>query len=1312
MKKIFTRITRWLSCAALTCAMLPLTAQAQCEALGVESLPLELNFNNGTITPDCWSTDGAVNLSLSTAYGGSGFAINFIVASDAGAYLISPVLSMDISGLAVAFRAYGVAGRKLSVGALLTPGDLSSLEQIGVAELTADDTWTDFYIPVGEDFAGTSNVSLVIYAGSGDDATPIYLDDLSIEVKSDCQRPSNITLGDYTSAASFSWDANGAEAWDVVLTLNGEEAFNGRVSEAQVSVPGLQSSTEYQYEISVKAVCGNAQSSATTATGNFKTACGALGLPFSEDFEALDALPECWTFFTSSQSYAKFRVRATANVEVNGKGLDFQNSRGKNVMFAVLPPLGGQDVSLYTATFKYSQDRKTGKLEFGYLYDAADTTTFVSLTGALPQSGSYLPTSLYSAEVELDIVPSEAKALAWKFYAPGEDVNAAIDDIRIDKKSDCGKPAGISVQALTSSGVNVLINDPDASHSQWEVAAVQGTDSIKQVLSQRSGAISGLQAATTYSLAVRTLCDNGKSPWVAGPEFTTGCLPQGNAETGFTETFDSYRNVADMKCWQFSTPSQSIIFRGDDEEEAEYVSDYVQSKRSLALVYAPNYAVAPELSFPLSGTLVKFWLYLDADALRVGYADPNNVEGTFTEVQLFEPQVGEVTVSFEGVEVPEGYRLVFYYYAAERGDWSPCAIDNLNILPSTGCSTPSDLYLSNITNSNVDINWYGEAEQYHVLVYEGKIDYSALGSARVARELTTSNLSAQFNNLMPQTTYTVTVQGICGEARSNYAEPVYFTTECDAIRLPYVDSFEDGQTSWGCWKLLSGTASPSTREHSDGAKSLYIQSAEVIAASPRMEEPLANCKLSFDARTLYGATLYVGVMSDPSDASTLFNLTTIDLPETTGLGFPSYSLFFKDILADSELQSYADSHYFAFTIASNSNYGYVYIDNLKVEVADECLPATALQLTSVDDESASIIWTSNGAQSATVEFYLAPYTNGATPAISHSVTTRGITVHGLAPQTTYYVYVINDCQNGQTALRSAVLEITTLGTAQSVPFKHGFEDGEGDLFSFVNDASGANAWMVGNAAEAVHSGSKALYVSNGNGFEYTTTAPAASWAYTTLKFDEAGDYQVSYAWRNNGQESEDFLSIFLAPATTKLAIGAGFWGDSYYGTIGGQGVYSTSTPSVAGLHVLDHGVYGSEEWYETTRDINISEPGSYILAFLWNNDGSNGEQHPAAIDDIEVKKKVDTSLMTVQGTSIVLTPSVINRGETVSVNHSFTAQQLNGMTIEVIDMAGRSVSNAVAQGEIKIGGFNAAGLYIVRLRAGNGDLFTGRVLVK
>ena len=92
--------------------------------------------------------------------------------------------------------------------------------------------------------------------------------------------------------------------------------------------------------------------------------------------------------------------------------------------------------------------------------------------------------------------------------------------------------------------------------------------------------------------------------------------------------------------------------------------------------------------------------------------------------------------------------------------------------------------------------------------------------------------------------------------------------------------------------------------------------------------------------------------------------------------------------------------------------------------------------------------------------------------------------------------------------------------------------------------------------------------------------------------------------------------------------------------------------------------------------------------------------------------KDETSLASVRGTVISLNPSVISKGEQVCVNYDFTAAQRDNMTLEIIDMAGRKVADFHPNQDIKIGGFNAAGMYLVRIKAGNGDTFTGRVLVK
>ncbi len=78
-----------------------------------------------------------------------------------------------------------------------------------------------------------------------------------------------------------------------------------------------------------------------------------------------------------------------------------------------------------------------------------------------------------------------------------------------------------------------------------------------------------------------------------------------------------------------------------------------------------------------------------------------------------------------------------------------------------------------------------------------------------------------------------------------------------------------------------------------------------------------------------------------------------------------------------------------------------------------------------------------------------------------------------------------------------------------------------------------------------------------------------------------------------------------------------------------------------------------------------------------------------------------------------LTPSVINRDETVKVASRFTPSELKGMRIDVYDMTGREVTSTTSVSEpIELNCFHVSGLYNVRITTGTNSVYVGRVVVK
>lgn len=80
---------------------------------------------------------------------------------------------------------------------------------------------------------------------------------------------------------------------------------------------------------------------------------------------------------------------------------------------------------------------------------------------------------------------------------------------------------------------------------------------------------------------------------------------------------------------------------------------------------------------------------------------------------------------------------------------------------------------------------------------------------------------------------------------------------------------------------------------------------------------------------------------------------------------------------------------------------------------------------------------------------------------------------------------------------------------------------------------------------------------------------------------------------------------------------------------------------------------------------------------------------------------------------LIITPNPVRVHERVTVHLDLTADQRNGLTVQVYSNTGTLVRQSISEyGPIVIDGFSAAGLYIVRITVGTGNVYVGKVLVR
>ena len=214
---------------------------------------------------------------------------------------------------------------------------------------------------------------------------------------------------------------------------------------------------------------------------------------------------------------------------------------------------------------------------------------------------------------------------------------------------------------------------------------------------------------------------------------------------------------------------------------------------------------------------------------------------------------------------------------------------------------------------------------------------------------------------------------------------------------------------------------------------------------------------------------------------------------------------------------------------------------------------------------------------------------------------------GLSPLTNYKARVQSVCDDDATSNWQVVYFTTT----QEVPdVSEGWSDdfeGTSCGWELINGDI-ANAWAWGTATNC-GDGTKALYISNDGGTTnaYTNTTNSTVYAAKLLYFPK-GKYQISYNWRANGESNFDYMRVALVPTSVKLTASQNV----------PTGFSDSALP--ANWIALDDGgkLNLKSDWQ--SKDVAVRVDGTYYLVFAWRNDNADGNNPPAAIDNVSITK--------------------------------------------------------------------------------------------
>lgn len=1112
-----------------------------------------------------------------------------------------------------------------------------------------------------DDYLETGAVRLAFVADAQSSSAYIHLSDVNL-AESD-----GLCLGLYglkpsvaPNSITLSWSKIGLSATEVMLS---DVADFSHILQQQ-TVSGITHTfnglnTSETYFVKVRQDCENGDS----LTLQLKTPCFPSTItaenPYTEGFEAYTGKaynatdgvsPDCWMVYADGNILPHVTgLVGTASADKyvyihdGEKALTFS---GSGNCYAVLPGFTNELNSLRLSFWSQMNNAKNGTLTLGYIKDGdINMNTFTAI-----ETYTNNTNSMAQHTIDLSELPAEAKYLVFRWYHKSAAI-CSIDDIELRLLPQCRQVKEVAVSSDAMSSELMFAGGEAVDFDVLVVTKRLNPDTLtttkftafRDTVDNDTVSLTGLAPMTTYYVYVRPVCEEGETiAWSNYVSFTTPCAAVDIAKGALEEDFNSLTSGI-PNCW-------------DNSEGTTTSSDYKWSYNASGHDGAclrfdsymnpednTNYLATPSLILSKPSTLSFWWkngtggpgkvlISTDGGVTRDTLkSDLKSVsEWTNYEIDLTAYTNQVAIIYFLGIS-NYGYGQAYLY------------LDDVIVEAIPTCHKIGEVSLMNATPTSATLRFGAtNTNQYQVVVTKRSINPAtadlSTDTAVVYNELV-STTQPVIPSLEGNSRYYAYVRGYCGgDDYSAWSKEFTFKTLCTAISISDfgTETFRD-EASADCWTFGFTTPGSSANNayagrETAGAYGAYLKLSKesvgsknaanvdtvysdgAYAITPEFAvEDIRNYQVTFDAATTSSlATNYkrlnVGIMVDPNDLSGIDIIKTIDLDYAVdSTAIKSYSVSFANYEGDYLGQF---GKYVIFQLneaAKHDSTNFVLIDNVTIEPVASCEQVIEMAVDSLEGEWAAISWENTGAvkyQTMLTSFNTRKPDTISAPLAVDTVATTHKLFTGLTDLTQYYAYVRAICADGDTAKWSNPISFQTTQTPVIPPYAEDFETD--NQWLFVN-GSEPNAWAWGGAAHS--GGAKALYISNDMGISntYTNTTNSTVFAAKYIRIAKKGTYAFQYDWMANGESTYDYLRVALAPADAELQAGMM---PSQFGT--------TSLPN--GWIALDGGskLNLKATWQTEINEVKVPA-GRYKLVLAWRNDGSQGDNPPAAVDNFSVE---------------------------------------------------------------------------------------------
>lgn len=791
-------------------------------------------------------------------------------------------------------------------------------------------------------------------------------------------------------------------------------------------------------------------------------------------------------------------------------------------------------------------------------------------------------------------------------YSDGSDPAAAVDNVTVERVS-CQQPLQLIVNT-TSATEAELSWTLNGTESSW-VVSVNGGD--WQPVSVFPYTVTGLTPGSNNTFAIRAVCSNGDTSLATYASAWTTCMPI--ATLPYIEDFETMpigASAGFSPCWNKGSSSMSPYPYVDSYGSSHVLRSYCESGDYC-------YAIMPEIadaidisSLELSFDIRKSSLTASNGGHMVVAVLDTNVwaQGqSYDAIAVFDETGSDFVtrhVNFSSY-TGNGRRIAFLFFNANGTSYNYVQIDNIDLHLVPTCFTVEDLSFGNTTPSTMMVTWSDPTNNAGGY----RVEYRPVGATDDVEwdAVTVTDTFAILSGLNAASAYDVCVRAICAVGDTSRAVNGSSRTACDVVsQLPWYESFDDitvtQSTPMPCWSHLGGgyVATQVGNTVYGGPNYLMFDpsgsASGNIMVLPEFDMDVNELELVLWARPEGSASgaLGVGYITNLADTASFVQLANYPVSYWTSNASISTWLRIRQTFGGAP-----SGARIAVRHNVNNTSWYWYVDNFDVHVAPSCLPPSSVSAVEATCNSitASII----GQEGSMFRIWLSQ--NGAV-IDSVDISDTAYTFTDLTPLTTYSIVAATICSDGTlTEAESTIGQTTACG--EYLPYSTGFESSQDNAWSFCSGYQ-TNTWYIGSAVS--HGGSRSLYISSnsGNSNSYNLGGTSSTYAFKAFTFD-AGQYEVSFDWKANGESNYDYLRAFMAPGT--LAFEAGLT----------YGIGTTGAP--AGWTAVDGGEKLNlvTSWQTQSTVITVNEPTTMYLVFYWHNNNSLGNNPPAAVDNVLIE---------------------------------------------------------------------------------------------